>query len=93
MAKSKLKIQIPLTIKQFDLLIGTVLTYNDTVNKQLLRRISDLVDNINKKLDCDFFFKDTIISKDVNDWIDDKTNGLIQQIINRLYGETNIVEI
>jgi len=49
MAKSKLKIQIPLTIKQFDLLIGTVLTYNDTVNKQLLRRISDLVDNINKK--------------------------------------------
>jgi len=43
-----LTIQIPLTIKQLDLFIGTVLTYNDTVNKQLLRKISQLIANVNK---------------------------------------------
>ena len=50
MAKNeeKIVIQIPLSISQMELLIGTVLTYNDTVNKQLVRKIAELARNINK---------------------------------------------
>jgi len=47
--QEELTIQIPLTIKQLELFIGTTLTYNDTVTKQLLRKIRELVSNINKK--------------------------------------------
>jgi len=50
MAKSseKITIQIPLSIRQLDLMIGTVMTFNDTVNKQLIRKINELIKNVDK---------------------------------------------
>ena len=52
MAKKKdnLTIQIPINLKQFELFIGTALTYNEYVNKQLIRKIAELATNIDKTM-------------------------------------------
>jgi len=48
--KDNLTIQIPINLKQFELFIGTALTYNEYVNKQLIRKIAELATNIDKTM-------------------------------------------
>ena len=48
----------------------------------LTNSLEKKVDELNKNMDCEFFINSDINVSEINSWVEDKTNGLIVDILN-----------
>ncbi len=52
-----------------------------TVDNENREKLESVIDRMEHKLDCEVFLEDKIMSDEVNGWVKDKTNGLIDSLI------------